>query len=57
MSTQSLTALVIKLSDHTFRRKSLNLDATYPSYQTNRAVLVGEDARVVRGRSYFFIFL
>jgi xylulokinase len=47
LSTQSLTALVIDLSDHTLYRKSLSFDETYPSYQTSGGVLAGEDPRVV----------
>jgi len=47
LSTQSLTALVIDLSDHILYRKSINFDETYPSYQTRGGVLAGEDPRVV----------
>ncbi|NTV57709.1 MAG: carbohydrate kinase [Deltaproteobacteria bacterium] len=47
LSTQSLTALVLDLSDHSLYRKSLHFDETYPSYQTRGGVLAGEDPRVV----------
>jgi xylulokinase len=47
LSTQSLTALVIDLSDHTLSRNSIHFDETYPSYQTSGGVLSGGDPRVV----------
>jgi xylulokinase len=47
LSTQSLTALVIDLSDHSLFRQSFNFDESYPSYQTNGGVRVGEDSRTV----------
>ena len=48
LSTQSLTALVIDLSEadvvfHT----SIDFDDAYPSYRTNGGVLTGDDPRVV----------
>ena len=47
LSTQSLTALVLDLSDHRLFRNALNFDEAYPSYQTNGGVRVGENPQVV----------
>jgi len=50
LSTQSLTALVIDLSEAAVVfRSSLDFDETYPSYGTKGGVLAGEDPRVVHG--------
>ena len=49
LSTQSLTALVIDLSEWSIAfQASFAFDETYPSYQTRGGVRVAQNPRVVR---------
>ena len=48
LSTQSLTALVIDLSEASIvNRTSVDFDGAYPSYGTRGGVLIGKDPKVV----------
>lgn len=47
LSTQSLTAVVIDLSNKEIRQNSLNFDDRYPSYKTEGGVIICEDPKVV----------
>jgi len=46
LSTQSLTAVVIDLSNKEIRQNSLNFDNRYPSYKTEGGVIICEDPKV-----------